>query len=252
MFSSDISNIKLQLTQLDLNNIQDLLKIGEVINAKIIQSDNNEATLDIKGKLFKAFSTFNLGDAKNIKCVVARLTPYLELKIIQDPLQKQDILFIQLDNLTKAIVQNSKDMLNSDTKVIADFIKNTFETISDTLFRNNIQLNENAFIIIPFYIESRLNEIYIKARKKLLKNKKTLQSLSIFSDTPIGFIKINVIKVDLMGCNIWVYNKTGYDLLIENKEKLKKFLNMPVSIVFKKDKPKIEIIKSMKFLDISI
>ncbi|MGC8821796.1 MAG: hypothetical protein ACP5QF_02785 [Desulfurella sp.] len=250
----DISEIKLQIDSINLKNLQELLKIGEVVNAKVLNVENSQTTVNIKGNNIKAFSNLNLEKDSTLKLLVTKLEPFVELKILNID-SKENLNLKTMDNLVnKVILDNiAKSTLeNVDEKTFGNYIKTSFETISNALLNNNIHINENVFIVIAYYIETKRFNIYVKSRKKLTKQKKLRQTLTIFSETPIGLIKIDITKMESMWANLCVYDKKSYELLYSCKKELKDYVKIPIKIILKQEKPSIETLKTISYIDIVI
>jgi len=250
---SDISQIKLQIDLINLKNLQDLLKIGEIINAKVLETNKNMATVNIKGNIVKAFSNFELQSNTTLKLLVTKLEPFIELKILNSNLT-QAINLKNVDKLIQKIFsQVTPSTLNNvDEKTFANYIKTSFETITNAFLNNNTVLNENVFIAIPYYVNAQKFTLYVKSKKKFTKHKKQRQMLTVFSETPIGLLKINIIKMDSIWANLWVYEKSAYNLLITHKEEFEHYAKIPIKIVLKENKPILEKIKSFNYIDIII
>lgn len=250
---SNISQIKLQIDLINLKNLQELLKIGEVINAKVLEVSENTATVNIKGNIIKAYSNLELQSNSVVKLLVTKLEPFIELKILNSDL-KQVINLKNIDVLAQTIFSQAKSspLENVDEKTFANYIKTSFETLTNAFLNDNITLNENVFIAIPYYVNAQQFTLYIKPKKKFTKHKKQRQMLTIFSETPIGFLKINIVKIDSMWANIWAYEKNAYNMLIINKEELEKYTKLPIKIVLKENKPILDKVKSLNYIDIVI
>ncbi|AHF97884.1 hypothetical protein DESACE_04200 [Desulfurella acetivorans A63] len=250
----DISEIKLQIDSINLKNLQELLTIGEVVNAKVLNVENSQTTVNIKGNNIKAFSNLNLEKDSTLKLLVTKLEPFVELKILNID-SKENLNLKTMDNLVNKVILDdiAKSTLeNVDEKTFGNYIKTSFETISNALLNNNIHINENVFIVIAYYIETKRFNIYVKSRKKLTKQKKLRQTLTIFSETPIGLIKIDITKMEFTWANLCVYDKKSYELLYSCKKELKDYVKIPIKIILKQEKPSIETLKTISYIDIVI
>jgi len=249
----DISQIKLQIDLINLKNLQDLLKVDEVVNAKVLETNENIVTVNIKGSIVKAFSNFELQSNSTLKLLVTKLEPFIELKIISSN-SSQAINLKNIDVLAQKIFSqiSSPTLENVDEKTFANYIKTSFETITNAFLNNNTVLNENVFIAIPYYVNAQKFTLYVKSKKKFTKHKKQRQMLTVFSETPIGLLKINIIKIDSIWANLWVYEKSAYNLLITHKEEFENYTKIPIKIVLKENKPILEKIKSLNYIDIVI
>lgn len=253
MYTTDISGIQLQLDVINLKNLQDLLQLGEVLNAKVLDVNQNGVTINLKGNIIKAFSNTQLEQNSTVKLLVTKLEPFVELKILNvDSKQASNLKNINL--IAEELFSNvAKSELESvDSKTFATYIKTSYETLSNAFSNNNINLNENVFVAIPYYIDGRKFTFYIKNEKKFTKQKKQRQILTVFSETPIGFLKINLIKFESLWCNISVYEKNAYDLLTANKKELEDYVKIPIKFILKQNKPTIEMIKKISYIDVKI
>jgi hypothetical protein len=250
---SDISQIKLQIDSINLKDLENLLKIGEVVNAKVLDANKNIAIVNIKGSIVKAFSNFELPSNSTVKLLVTKLEPFIELKILNN-YSTQNINLKNIDTLAQKIFSqiSSSTFENVDEKTFANYVKTSFETITNAFLNNNIVLNENVFIAIPYYINTQKFNLYIKSKKKFTKQQKQRQMLIVFSETPIGLLKINIVKIDSIWANLWVYEKSAYNLLITYKEELENYTKIPIKIVLKENKPILEKIKTLNYIDIVI
>ncbi|OSS41193.1 hypothetical protein DESAMIL20_746 [Desulfurella amilsii] len=248
-----ISQIKLQLDLINLKNLQDLLKIGEVANAKVLEVNGNVATVNIKGSIVKAFSSSVLQSNSTVKLLVTKLEPFVELKILNTN-SKEIFNLKNIDTLAQRIFSDVTkfSLENVDEKTFTNYIKTSFENITNAFANSNIPLNENVFIAIPYYINTQKFNLYIKSKKKFTKQQKQRQMITVFSETPIGLLKINIIKIDLIWANLWVYEKSAYNLLITHKEEFKNYTKIPIRIILQEDKPILEKVQSINYIDIVI
>jgi len=252
MDSINISDIRFKIELINLKNLQELLKLGEAINAHVVDVEQNTVVLDIKGTLVKAFSNITLQKHNTLSLLVARLTPFVELKIIDQNFNKDIALNVKttIDNIFINSVKFTQDNFNSQD--LANYIKTSFENITNALSDNNLKANYNIFFVIPYYIDNKEFKVYVKTHKKLTKQKKMRYTLTVYSQTPIGFIKINIIKIDSMWCNIWVYEKDVYDWFMLCKKELEEYVNLPIRIVLNYNKPTVEMIQSINYLNVLV
>ncbi len=249
----DISGIKLQLDLINLRNLQDLLKIGEVIDTKILDTNQNETTINLKGNVVKALSNIMLEKNSTVKLLVVKTQPFIELKILNiDSKPALDLKGMNeaIDRVFSNAIKLTLDDIN--IKNFGTYIKTSFENISNMLSNNQIRLNDNLFIAIPYYIDGKKFKTYVKVRKKITKHKKQRQMLTVFSETPIGLIKINIIKIESMWCNLWIYDKDAYNLLMSYKEELVNYTKFPVKIILNYNKPILDTIKSVNYVDVVV
>ncbi len=254
MSTANITEIQLQINLVNLKNLQDLLKIGEVVNVEVLDINQNEATINLKGSIIKAFSNTELEKNSTLKLLVTRLEPFVELKILNVGL-KENFYAKTINNILSKTISNDIEKFileNADEKKLSNYIKTSFETITSTLLNNNIHLNENVFVVIAYYIGSWRLNLYVNSRKKLTKQKKLRQTLTVFCETLIGLIKINIIKIDSIWVNLWIYKKSAYELLLSCKDELENYVKVPIKIIFKKNKPSIETLKTISYLDVFI
>ncbi len=249
----DISGIKLQLDLINLRNLQDLLKIGEVIDTKILDTNQNETTINLKGNVVKALSNIMLEKNSTVKLLVVKTQPFIELKILNiDSKPALDLKGMNeaIDRVFSNAIKLTLDDIN--IKNFGTYIKTSFENISNMLSNNQIRLNDNLFIAIPYYIDGKKFKTYVKVRKKITKHKKQRQMLTVFSETPIGLIKINIIKIESIWCNLWIYDKNAYNLLMSYKEELVNYTKFPVKIILNYNKPILDTIKSVNYVDVVV
>ncbi len=249
----DISGIKLQLDLINLRNLQDLLKIGEVIDAKILDTNQNETTINLKGNVVNALSNIMLEKNSTVKLLVAKTQPFIELKILNIDL-KPALDLKGMDGAIDRVFSNAIKLTLDDINIknFGTYLKTSFENISNMLLNNQIRLNDNVFIAIPYYIDRKKFKAYVKVRKKLTKHKKQRQMLTVFSETPIGLIKINIIKIESIWCNIWIYDQNAYNLLMSYKKELVNYIKFPVKIILNYNKPILDTIKSVNYVDVVV
>ncbi len=280
-----ITKTSLNLKIADLKNIQNLLRVGQIVEAEVLEKKGDlKYLVKIKNNLFEAQSNIPITTEK-LKLMVKQLTPQIVLKIVEpeedvinfikynQPIiieDKNELIkqatntlkeALSTDDRLKAIVQITKlaGIVNSEglenlIKELEDklikqrqFDRDSIEKLIDELSKNkensqktlthlikdglkNIMYkqssSENLFFQIPFVINSKQEEIYIKKESKGdQRSGKSFKITLIWKHKRLGTIQIDGIYTNgSISCNVFFGNPSTLNMFLDKEGELKNLL----------------------------
>ena len=277
-----ITKTSLNLKIADLKNIQNLLKVGQIVEAEVIEKKGElKYLVKIKNSLFEAQSNIPI-TANKLKLMVKQITPQIVLKIVEpeeDVINfvkyNQPIIIEDKNELIKQAINTLKEALSTGDRLKAivqitklagivkseglenlikeledklvkqrQFDKDGIERLVDELSKNNENsqktlahlikdglksitykqpTNENLFFQIPFVINSKQEEIYVKKESKGdRRSGKSFKITLIWKHKKLGTIQIDGIYTNgSVACNVFFKNESTLNMFLEKERELK-------------------------------
>jgi len=225
--------------KLSIENIRDLLKIGEKIDASILKKlGSGKYTLKIKGHLVDAVSNMEFKKGDNINLIVEKLKPAVILKLVTPESSKDFVplktkLKIPLLKNHKILNKNSSTQMKDEFKNLSEQIKNAVDVFRESSSPIKADTPLNFFIQIPVAFKDKEYQLYIQ--KENLHNNNTEKKgvrIVVYAETE----KFKNLKIDAFysegktSCTIFTQTQEGFDKLNQNLDALQKIVGKNVKI----------------------
>ena len=282
-----VTKTRLNLKIADLKNIKNLLRVGQIVEADVLEKKGDlKYLIKIKNNLFEAQSNMPITNSK-LKLMVKQITPQIVLKIVEPEedvinfiKHNQPIIIEDKNELIKQVLVSLKEALSAGDRLKAivqitklagvirsdelqslikelegklvkqrQFDKDGIRKLIDELSKNNKNsqgtlshlikdglksitykqpTSENLFFQIPFVINSKQEEIYIKKESKSKGDQSSGKSFKItiiWKHRKLGTIQIDGIYTNgSVSCNVFFKNASTLDMFLEKEGELKNLL----------------------------